>query len=54
VAGGWQTLTFNFANQAPGTAALNLATTYNKVSIFFGFGTVGSGKTYYLDDITWP
>ncbi len=54
VAGGWQTLTFNFANQAPGTAALNLATTYNKVSIFFGFGTAGSGKTYYLDDITWP
>ena len=28
---GWQTLTFNFANQAPGTAALNLAYTYNKV-----------------------
>ena len=38
VANGWETLTFNFANQAPGTAALNLAYTYNKVSIFFNFG----------------
>ena len=54
VAGGWQTLTFDFANQATGTAALNLASTYNKVSIFFDFGTNGTGKTYYLDDITWP
>ncbi|WP_310462786.1 Ig-like domain-containing protein [Sphaerotilus sp.] len=55
VAGGWQTLTFNFANQATGTAALNLATTYNKASIFFNFGKtgaqVGSAKTYYLDDL---
>ena len=37
---------------ATGTPALNLATTYNKVTIFFDFGTVGSGKTYYFDDIT--
>ena len=54
MAGAWETLTFNFANQAAGTAALNLATTYDKVSIFFAFGTNGSGKTYYLDDIIYP
>ena len=55
VANGWQTLSFDFANQAAGTAALNLATTYNKVSVFFSFGQsgvqAGSAKTYYLDDI---
>ena len=55
-AAGWQTLTFNFANQATGTAALNLAFTYNKASIFFNFGVTGAAaggaKTYYLDDIT--
>ena len=49
-AGGWQTLTFNFA--APAAGALNLAYTYNKVSIFFNFGAVGSGKNYFFDDIT--
>jgi len=52
VAGGWQTMTFNFATPASGSPALNLATTYNKVSIFFDFGTIGSGKTYYFDDVT--
>ena len=53
-AGAWETLEFNFSNQAPGTAALNLASTYNKVSIFFNFGTTGAmagEKTYYWDDI---
>ncbi len=56
-AGVWQTLTFNFAVQAPGTAALNLATTYNKASVFFNFGTTGNqaggAKTYYLDDLNY-
>ena len=55
LANAWETLTFNFANQAAGTAALNLAFTYNKISIFFNFGTTGAtagAKTYYLDDIT--
>ena len=55
-AAGWQTLTFNFAAPAAGTAALNLATVYNKASIFFNFGKtgaqVGAAKTYYLDDLT--
>jgi hypothetical protein len=51
VAGGWQTLTFDFASPASGTPALDLATTYNKVSVFFDFGKAGTGKTYYFDDL---
>ena len=54
-ANAWQTLTFNFANQASGTAAFNLAYTYNKASVFFNFGTSGAsggGGTYYFDDLT--
>ena len=49
---GWQTLTFNFANASNGTPVLNLSTTYNKATIFFNFGIIGSGKTYYFDDVT--
>lgn len=51
---GWQTLTFNFANQAPQTAAINLSRVYNKISVFANFGTTGTtagAKTYYVDDI---
>ena len=51
VKNGWQTMTFNFAAPASGSPALNLATTYNKVSIFFDFGSVGTGRTYYFDDV---
>jgi hypothetical protein len=54
LAGQWETLEFNFSNQAPGTAAINLANTYNKVSIFFNFGTPGAvtgERTYYWDDV---
>jgi len=54
-AGAWQTLTFDFANQAAGTAAINLAFTYNKVSVFMNFGVDGAtagAKTYYVDDVT--
>jgi hypothetical protein len=54
VANGWETLTFDFANQASGTAGLNLANTYDKMSVFPNFGnsgaSVGSAKTYYFDD----
>lgn len=54
-AAAWETLTFDFAQQASGTAALDVAKTYDKVSIFFGFGTAGAGtaKTYYFDDLVW-
>ncbi len=55
MAAGWQTLVFDFASPAAGTAALNLANTYNKASVFFNFGTTGAtagAKTYYLDDLS--
>ncbi|MEO1258856.1 MAG: fasciclin domain-containing protein [Bacteroidota bacterium] len=52
VAMDWETLTFNFNNEAPGTAPINLANTYDKISIFFNFGATGVGEqTYYWDDV---
>lgn len=51
VANGWQTMEFNFNNQATGTAAFNAAFSYDKASIFFNFGVPGSGQTYYFDDM---
>ena len=56
VAGQWETLTFNFANQAAGTATINLANNYDKASVFFNFGVDGATagtKTYYFDDLTY-
>ncbi len=57
VASGWQTLTFDFASPASGTAALDLAATYNRASIFFNFGTTGAAtgaRTYYFEDVVFP
>lgn len=58
VAGGWETLEFDFTNQAPGTESLSVGLSmgwvYNKASIFFNFGTDGATageKTYYFDDV---
>jgi hypothetical protein len=54
-AAGWQTLSFDFTHQAAGTAALNPAYTFNRLSVFFNFGTTGAvagAKTYYFDDVT--
>ncbi len=54
VASAWDTLIFNFSNQAAGTAPINFANSYNKASIFFNFGTTGAiagEKTYYWDDM---
>jgi len=53
-AGTWETLIFDFSNEAPGTTALNLSYTYGKASIFFNFGTDGDTageKTYLWDDV---
>jgi Ig-like domain CHU_C associated/Secretion system C-terminal sorting domain len=50
----WQTLEFNFANQAAGTAALNVGYNLNKASIFFNFGVTGATageRIYYFDDV---
>ena len=52
VANAWETLVFDFSNQAAGTAALNLAYTYDMASVFFNFGTAGDGKIFYWDDVT--
>ena len=50
VANAWETIIFDFANQAPGTAALNLTYAYNMASIFYNFNTAGDGKIFYADD----
>ena len=50
----WETLEFDFSNEASGTAPINLTYTYDKISIFFNFGTDGmtaGEKTYYWDDV---
>ena len=50
---GWQTLTFNFANPATGTAALNPAWTYNKISLFPDFGLApAAAQTFFVGPIT--
>ena len=54
IANAWETLVFDFANEVTSTAALNFASTYDKASIFFNFGTDGAtagNKTYYWDDV---
>lgn len=58
LAGQWEVIEFDFANEALGTAALSFGLqngwTYNMASIFFNFGTEGSvagEKTYYFDNV---
>jgi hypothetical protein len=58
LAGGWENLEFDFANEVAGTAALsnglNAGWTYSMASIFFNFGTTGQAagaKTYYFDNV---
>jgi hypothetical protein len=51
VANAWETLVFDFSNHATGTTALNLSFNYDMASIFFDFGTAGSGKVFYWDDV---
>lgn len=57
VAGDWETLEFDFTNQAPGTELLEIGLqmgwTYNMASIFFDFGNEGTAaeKTYYFDNV---
>ncbi|MFM1886666.1 MAG: hypothetical protein RL026_1823 [Pseudomonadota bacterium] len=52
---GWQTLTFDFGTQSPGTAALNPAATYNKISLFPNFSCPAGGpaadEVFYVGDI---
>ncbi|MEM9385632.1 MAG: hypothetical protein AAGA68_11270 [Pseudomonadota bacterium] len=54
VANGWETLTFNFLDQAEGTAAFDPAATYDRVVLFFNFGASGAdvgAQTWFADDI---
>ncbi len=51
VANTWETLIFDFNNQAPGTAALNPSFYFDMASIFFDFGNTGNGKVFYWDDV---
>jgi beta-glucanase (GH16 family) len=54
IADGWETLTFDFSNESAGTPVLDPSQTYDKVSIFFNFGTDGNtagDKTYLWDDV---
>ena len=51
----WQVLTFDFANERTGTAALNPDYTFNQISIFFvraRSGAEGGGGTFYFDDVS--
>lgn len=47
----WETLVFDFSNEAPGTAEIDFSYIYDKASIFFDFGTTGTGATYYWDNM---
>jgi hypothetical protein len=50
----WETLTFDFNFQVNGTPAFNAAYNYNKLNVFYNFGTDGAtagSRTYYCDDI---
>jgi hypothetical protein len=51
VANTWETLTFDFGTPATGTPALNLSYTFDLASIFFNFGTAGTGQTFKWDDV---
>jgi uncharacterized protein YjdB len=48
---GWQTLTFNFASPSAGTASINLANTYNKISIFADFTCVNGNPAPLSDEV---
>ncbi|MEM9172872.1 MAG: hypothetical protein AAGA84_09230, partial [Pseudomonadota bacterium] len=54
MANAWETLTFDFSMQAMGTAAFDASATYDKITIFFNFGTDGAtagAQTFFFDDI---
>ncbi|HAG15532.1 MAG TPA: hypothetical protein DCG69_03275 [Bacteroidales bacterium] len=51
IANDWEELVFDFSNVATGTNPYNSATNFDKVSIFFSFGVVGSDKVYYFDNV---
>ena len=50
VAGGWETLTFDFSKPSTG-AAWSASNKYDLASIFFDFGKTGTGSVFYFDSI---
>lgn len=53
VANGWEELSFDFNNEAPGTEPLiHPDWIFDKASIFFNFGTEGANEIYYWDDVS--
>lgn len=52
VANSWETLVFDFGNVATGTATLNLSYNFDLASIFFNFGSAGTGQVFKWDDVT--
>jgi hypothetical protein len=52
VAEEWETLEFEFKNNVNGTPALDFNAAYNKLTIFFDFGSMPmEAFTYYWDDV---
>ena len=59
VAGGWETLVFDFGDPKPNTNPLQIGGNYNKASIFFDFQCnnvpastlAAADRTYYWDDV---
>ena len=49
VANVWDTLFFDYS--APSAGSLNLAATYDKVALFWNFGTSGNDEIFYWDDV---
>jgi hypothetical protein len=47
----WEQLVFDFSNVAEGTNPFDPSTNFDKLSIFFDFGTAGAGDVYYWDDV---
>ncbi|MGY6562600.1 MAG: hypothetical protein ACXITV_10885 [Luteibaculaceae bacterium] len=51
VANEWTIVVFDFANHVTERPALDLTRIYNRLVIFFNFGTQGTGEQYFWDDI---
>ena len=51
VSNGWNTLVFDFSNEAQGTATIDYNYNYDMLSIFYDFGNNGQGDVYYLDTV---
>ena len=47
---GWDTLSFDFASPVAGTPAINFSNVYDKIAVFFDFGSSPTvSETYFID-----